>query len=139
MPEIVIDDESNYIYKWVVSNLANGEYYGNTLTVGIVEDEALIAGLIFHKTNEKNVIVSAYSKSARWAGKRILKHLCGICFKFLKAEIITALTSSRNKKAKRFLAKAGFKFHGSIKHGRAYGSDAFIYQMEINDFKYREV
>ena len=140
MPEIVLDDKSNYIYKWVVSNLANGQYYGNTLTVGVVENGELTAGLIFHKTNLKSVTVSIFSKSPIWASKKILKFLANnICFKCMQAEIITALTSARNKQAKKFLAKIGFKFRGSVKYGRADCTDEFIYQMEKNDFKYREV
>lgn len=124
----IFRDNTGDIYNWVVSSLDNDELYPNDLTLGIFNDNILIAGIIY-SVIDKEVFLSIYSTTPKWCSRKTLSILFDIPFSILSAELVKCAVSNKNVKINKLLKGLGFiKDDGRAK--RKDGSHLVIYSID---------
>lgn len=132
----IFRDNTGKIYDWVVGSLDNGEHYPNDLTLGVFNDNILIAGIIYSVVDE-DVFLSIYSTSPRWCSKKTLSLLFYIPFDMFSAKKVKCAVSNKNVRINKLLNGLGFiKDDGRAK--RVDGSHLVIYSIDNKMLKNKE-
>lgn len=94
--------------------------------IGILEDGKLIAGVVYHNymPEYKNIELSIFSTTPRWATKDAIKIILRYPFFQLKCRRVTAQVAARNDRALKFTQGIGFRKEGRVRLG--YGNDDLI-------------
>jgi hypothetical protein len=124
----VIDD-TGFIYQWIKNGLNDREVLTGDFCAGIYKKEKLVCGLIFSCNNpQKDVYLTIYSTTPSWCTRDSLRFiLVDTCIGVYNCRRATALTSRKNKRARQFLEKVGFKLEGIQRKARVDGNDNCIY------------
>jgi RimJ/RimL family protein N-acetyltransferase len=86
----------------------------------------LIGGVVFsnYQPHHRNIEVSFAAIRANWLTPSLVTAILGYAFNQMKCNRITSLTPKRNRRARQFLQKFGFKHEGTVRLG--YGDDDTI-------------
>ena len=104
-------------------------------TVGLVEDEQILAAVVYHGYNEfstgrKSCWASIASlPHSNWCTRRYLKAILTYPFEGLGVCVLQVMTARANKDARRFNEKLGFKRVGPARRGFDGRQDAILYDM----------
>ena len=114
-----------YIAQWVEQR-AKYCKFENYSAIGVLDEERLIAGIIYHSylPDFGNIEMSIATESPRWASRRIIAALLRYPFMQLGCQRITACIPASNKKSLRLNLGLGFKIEGYVRRG--YGDDDLI-------------
>ena len=128
---IVIHDPSltKFIGEWVSEKITStGEvgFNGNYNSLGVVHDDALIAGVVYHDWHPvyRTICIQLVSTSPRWASRKTIEALGNYPFIDLNCHRVTALINSNNKNALRLAEGVGFKREAVLE--RAAGDNDII-------------
>lgn len=124
-------DDTGVVYNWVVNNLNNGESYPNNLTVGIIHDNIIIAGIIYSKV-EDECFMSIYAESPRWCSRKTLSTLFITPFEVFNSKIVKCATSQDNKRINKFLKGLGFDKE-ETNDARSDGSRLILYSIDRDE------
>lgn len=118
---------SPLVAQWVADQIGHGLDWGPCEAIGVVDKhDNLVGGVVFnqYQPQYRNIEVSFASIRPDWLTPRLVTAILGYAFTQLKCNRITSATPKRNKRARQFLIKFGFKHEGTIRAG--YGDDDAI-------------
>jgi RimJ/RimL family protein N-acetyltransferase len=104
-----------------------GQSWGDCATLGVVRRGRLLGGVVYYGYRGFDIQIGVAFDAKGWALPGTLRALCAYPFNELGCERVTAVTSKRNKTARKMLLKAGFRFEGVIRRGLDGVHDGFIY------------
>ena len=123
----LVTDFSPLVAKWVAERIPGVEDFGPCQALGVTdEDDNLIGGVVFHDFQPQwaNIQVSFAGERADWLTARLITAILSYAFDQLDCARITSLTPKRNRRARQFLMKFGFRHEGTIRKG--FGTDDSI-------------
>lgn len=104
--------------------------FGPCTTMGVIRQNKLIGGLVFHEyvPAYKSVMVSYAFDRPSWATPSVLHSVALFVFDQLGCNRLCTLTPRKNKRSRRFVEGIGFKYEGCARKGFG-ADDAIIYGM----------
>ena len=102
--------------------------FGNCTGVGIVQDNTLLAGVVYYAYRHPNIEMSIASVSPKWCTRSVLRHLFNYPFNQLGCERITVFVDADNQAVQKFDERLGFVREGVLRKAHPRG-DAIIYGM----------
>ena len=118
---------SPLVAQWVADQIGHGLDWGPCEAIGVVDkNDNLIGGVVFsnYRPDVGNIEVSFAATQANWLTPRAVRTILGYAFDQLKCARITSQTPKRNRRARQFLQKFGFKHEGNVRFG--FGDDDCI-------------
>jgi RimJ/RimL family protein N-acetyltransferase len=115
------------VAQWVAARIPGVDSFGPCAAIGVVDGEDnLIGGVVYHDYQPQwaNIQVSFAGDRADWLTSRLIRGIMHYPFYQLGTARITTLTPKRNKAARQFLMKFGFRHEGTIRKG--FGTDDTI-------------
>lgn len=134
----IIEDRNDFVTRYVCDNLNYGyEWLGKHFTFGIILNEKLVGGLIFHDIRP-NVEVwwTIYTENKRWCNRRMLKFMFDMAFIALKCNRVSVEVDSRNCDCLKLVEKLGFKQEGILRAHRDNGGDSIVWGMLKKECKW---
>ena len=93
------------------------EPWGQYTTLGLVSGHALVAGVVYNSFEACNVCAHIGAvPGGHWLTPRFLRAMFDYPFNQMGKRRITALVARKNKRARRFVEKLGFKLEGTLSH-----------------------
>jgi RimJ/RimL family protein N-acetyltransferase len=126
--------QDNSIHAWVAGQL--GVSLSDGVAIGIVDDNALIAGWVFNDYRGFDVMIHVASIDPRWMSRARLWALFDYAFGELGVSRITAMIAKKNKRARKAAEGLGFKREGCLRKAYDGKSDAIIYGMLVEDCRF---
>ena len=126
----LIYGQDQAVANWVQSRLPeirNG--FGEYTAIGVTEDGAPIAGVVYHHYIGFDMQLSMAADSPRWCSRRTLRALLGYPFYQLKVARITACTGKHNKRMRSMAERLGFRLEGCVRRGFDGTRDVLVYGM----------
>lgn len=135
----IISDQNNLITEWVCRNLGyKTNWLQNYHTFGVVRNNKIIAGLIFHDVHiNDDVSWTIYSTDKHWCTKKIIKFFMREAFEYLGCRRINILVNTDNDKCLKFVTGLGFKKEGLLRQFRENGQDCYILGLLKSENKYK--
>ena len=135
MENIIIKDEGELITDWICEGLKeNTSWLGEHLTFGIIRQNKLIGGIIFHDYRpNQDIWLTIFTKNKKWCSKAVLKFIFGVAFADLQCRRINLLVSKSNAKCLNFVLKTGFRLEGCLRSFRENGEDCYVLGMLKNE------
>ena len=137
-PQICFDKTGD-VFNWVIKNLkASPENFSRHVTLGIMLDSEVIAGVILSDIRENvDVWLTIFATDKRWCNKRILRAIFEVCFELLKCRRVSVRVDEKNFKSIRLVEGLGFQKEGVLKKFEDNGHDSIIYAMLNNECIWR--
>ena len=134
---MLVYGHDDQIAEWVSIKLG-GVYFENFKAIGVIENNELIAGVVYNNYHEKPPMIEASiaSINPKWATKSNLRAFFAYPFTQLNVNRLQAGCSRKSKKNKRFLARLGFQFEGYAREAYLNGIDAAVFSMLKNECKW---
>ena len=101
--------------------------------LGVLRGGSLIGGVVFHNYHEaaNDIEISAAMLHPRWCLPATVKQLFAYPLAQLKCTRITARTSRRNKPARTFLERLGFRVEGVLRRAHDGKQDVILYGLLV--------
>jgi RimJ/RimL family protein N-acetyltransferase len=99
------------VAAWVAANIPGCERgFDKPVAIGVVENERLIGGTVFHNYNpEAGVIeMSSAGTSPRWLSRPMFKAIFGYVFDQIGCQLVVMRVSERNSRMIKIAEKFGF-------------------------------
>lgn len=114
---IVFDDNAR-IAAWICEQL-NEPVPVNPAAIGFTlhGSREIVGGVLYTNYRGCDIEMSCAAVDSRWLNRQHLDAIFGYPFRQLKCLRVTAITERRNKKARQFIERIGFRHEGS--HPRA--------------------
>jgi len=128
---IVIDQKhKEQIRDWVALQLGIDKLGGDIFTtIGFVKKEQLVGGLVLHEHNGFMIEITGASIDPTFIDRSGIRAACNYVFKQLGLVRINARVAKKNKKARNFVERLGFKQEGCARAAYDGEQDAIIYGM----------
>ncbi len=135
----IVADTDGSIAKWVCDGLKEDtRWIGGNVTMGIVFDGKLIAGIIFNDIRHgRDVWLTIYSTNKRWCTRRVLRAVFDLAFDVMDCKRISLFVSKDNEPSINLVEGLGFVREGLLRQYRDNGDDCFVYGMLKPDCKWR--
>ena len=135
----IIADLDGSIAKWVCDGLEyDTDWVGANVTMGIVLDGKLIAGIIFNNIRPNiDVWLTIYATDKRWCNRRVLRCVFNLAFNQMGCRRVSLCVSKDNEVSKRLVEGLGFVYEGLLRQYRDNGDDCYLYGMLKNECKWR--
>lgn len=111
----------------MVDHLPYGEVFGPATAIGVLGDEGDLRGVVVYSAYNplfRNIELSFASAHPFWLTRSVIGDLLSYPFDQLGCNRVTGVTPKRNKEARAFLDKFGFRREGVVRRG--FGSDDAI-------------
>lgn len=126
------------VSAWVAQRIPHVESFGNSATLGVMDDHGLPLGaVVYHEFRGNDIQMSCAAESAGWLSRKVLKAIFRYPFVQLRCHRVTAMTPARNKHTREFLEKVGFKQEGLMRQGFI-DDDCVVYGMLRDECKWIE-
>ena len=115
------------IADFVASRIPGMDSFGPCSAIGVVDrDHHIAGGVVYHDYQPQwgNIQLSFASDRPDWLTPSLIRGLLFYPFYQLGCERITCLTPKRNRRARQFLQKFGFRYEGNVRRG--FGTDDCI-------------
>jgi RimJ/RimL family protein N-acetyltransferase len=127
------------IGNWVSREMSdNGEigFSGRYNAIGVVRDEILIAGFVYHDWNPKykTISMSLASHTPKWASRKVVCQLLRYPFIELGVQRITVLVNANNFPSLRLAEGVGFKRESLIERGAGEFGDIIVLRLFIEEW-----
>ena len=135
----IIADLDGSIAKWVCDGLEyDTDWIGANVTMGIVLDGKLIAGIIFNNIRPNiDVWLTIYTINKRWCNRRVLRCIFNLAFNKMGCRRVSLCVSKDNEISKKLVESLGFVYEGLLRQYRDNGDDCYLYGMLKNECKWR--
>lgn len=134
----IIEDKNDLILRYVCEGLNIGyDWLGKHLVYGLVIDNRLVGGLIFHDIRP-NVEAwwTIYTKDKRWCNRRMLRFVFGVAFNALNCRRVSVAVDARNSECLKLVKKLGFVQEGIFRAQRDDGGDNVVLGMLKSECKW---
>lgn len=121
------------VAAYVLSRFPGNPMWEQFKALGVVRHGALIGGVVFHNYHPaaSDIEISAAFDSPLWCLPRTVEQLFSYPIAQLKCQRITARTSRRNKPARSFLERLGFRVEGVLRRAHDGKQDVILYGLLI--------
>lgn len=120
--------QDEQVAAWVAERVKIDEFGPGAVALGLVEDEKLIAGVVFNMYTKASICMHvAAEPGKRWMTKDFLWRSFAYPFVQLSCNRITGLVRVDNFESQRFVEHLGFKREGLIRRGCVDGTDMILY------------
>ncbi len=139
--------QKEFVAHWVASRIPlmenvvatnpPGEAFGNCNAIGVINDAGVcVGGVVYHNWQQffRTIDLSFAADDPRWLTPTIIRALLSYPFDDLGCQRVTALTPKRNRRARRFLDRFGFKREGCVARGFD-SDDAIISGLLVEDWR----
>lgn len=99
------------IRKWVGQEVGVNDF-GPSTAIGVIRDNTIIAGAVFHNFVWPNIEISFASTSPRWSSKEAVEGILKYPFVQLNCRRLTSITRPTNLPTRAFLTRLGFELEG---------------------------
>lgn len=120
---ILVINSPNAVRDWVNARLPR-QSVGPCTAIGIVGgDGKPLAGVLYHTLDAAGLSVQPHvemtiaSESPSWCQRGVLAALFTYPFHQLKARRVTATIARKNKRARKFVERLGFRLEGTLRKG----------------------
>jgi len=126
---IILLGEDKIVGEFVKKHIPH-LYLNSYTTIGILSDDKLIAGCVYHRNYADfgDIEMSIAAESPRWATKFNILALLDYPFNQLNCIRVTACSRGKNSRTRGFLEGIGFKQEGVIRRGFG-DDDTIVYGM----------
>jgi hypothetical protein len=133
---VMFVDKTGEVYNWVLSKACDGdiEYTPNDLTIGIMCDKVLTAGVIYSNVGCITYL-SIYADNARWCTKANLTRLFELPFDEFKSKIVKCNTSHKNKRINKLLYGLKLRDEGHLRYTRDDQSHLKVFSITEEELK----
>lgn len=125
------------VAEWVRRQIPHmdGGDFGPCEAIGIINNDGeILGGVVFHGMVGRTIQWSAAAKTANWLRPDLIADIMDYPFKQLGCVRITAFIPRRNKRARDFHVRFGFKHEGTMRRQFG-GDDAAIYGLLAADWR----
>lgn len=115
----IIAQPAELIAQFVALRRGRPDYepWGNFRAIGLVRRNTLIAGVVYNNFEAANVCAHIGAiEGCHWLTPHFLRAMFDYPFNEMGKRRITALCARKNKRARRFVEKLGFKVEGTLSH-----------------------
>lgn len=123
---IIADNNKHDIHKWMCEKL--GFDVAQTITVGVLVEGELIAGISYEK-NGLVCSITAVSSKSNWCRPETLSELLRIPFEMLGCKVAKFETSVYNKVANRFCKGIGCVKEGILRYAYNDGTHEIVWSL----------
>ena len=127
------------IGEWVSKQTSNnGElgFTGNYNAIGVVHQEILLAGFVYHDWNPvyKTIQMTLASGTPKWASRRVIEGLLRYPFEELGVQRITVTINESNAASLRLAEGVGFKREACIERGAGEFGNIIVLRLFIEEW-----
>ena len=115
------------VARWAANELGI-EGFGACTALGVVLEDNLIAGVVYHNYRDTNIEMSIATLSPRWASRNTLFCIFAYPFNQLGVKRVTCLIDTLNESCINLVERLGFTHEGTLREAHPNG-DAEIYGM----------
>lgn len=121
---------SDEIAAWVGEKLGIADF-GRCQAIGVVDGEAIIAGLVYNNYQKTvpSIEMSVASTDPRWMTRGTLDAAFRYPFVALGVNRVQATIRLKNRRARRMVERLGFTYEGKGREGGPGGCDVVVYSM----------
>ncbi len=115
------------VAAWVASRIPGVSDFGPAAAIGVIDSAGtLVGGVVFHEYQPqwKNISVSFAADRPDWLTPKLVRGIMRYPFDQLECGRITCATPKKNRRARQFLEKFGFRIEGNVRRG--FGDDDMI-------------
>lgn len=117
------------VVQWVASRTSEYGRFRSETAIGLVQDNAIIAGVVYADFNGPNVVTHiAAIPTRQWMTRPYLWSIFSYPFDLLNVKRITACVGEGNKDSRKFVEHLGFKLEATLKECHPTGR-LFIYRL----------
>ncbi len=130
--------EDRLVANWVASRIQVTPFREDATAIGVVRGDHLIGGVVytnFRRNTGGNNIEMGCAGEGNWLTKGALRVFFAYPFEQLDCCRVTTLVAKKNKRARRFNDKLGFKLEGVVRRGFGH-DDACVYGMLIHECRW---
>ena len=113
--------------KWVSHQL--GQPIPEGVAIGVERDSRLIAAVVFHNYHGHMIEASIAATTPKWCSRRALAAFFNYPFNQAGVQRLQVVCRRKNKHARKFVERLGFKFEGIGRRAWSATEDAAIYSM----------
>ena len=124
------------ISLWVAERIPDFQPSQTAVSLGIVKDGDIVAGIVFENWNGVNIEASIAADDKAWANRETLFSVFHYPFNQLGCEAVTVLVASTNLKSLNLATKLGFEPEAMIKYAARDGSALIVLKMMKNNCKW---
>ncbi len=131
----------DYMKKWA-SDILGIRDFGLSTAIGIIEGNKLICAVIYNNFIRSpfgqpiSIEMSIASIDKHWCNRHNLAVFFEYPFIRLNVERVQATTAKRNKSARKFLQRLGFKYEGTGRKAWPLGGDCTVYSLLKPECRY---
>lgn len=136
---LIVDHPSWWpaIAAFVARKIGASPKRDNFTAIGLIEDDKLIAGVVYSDFNGSNITAAIAGEGRNWMSREFLWFMFYYPFIQAGAKRITACVEQTNIVSQQFVEKLGFELEFPMKDAGKTG-DLLIYRMFKKDCRYLE-
>ena len=127
-----VPEQIGFLARWAAQRMPNFDGsvpWGPCYPIGFVRDGRLLAAAVYHNYTGHDIHLSGAADSQLWATKPAIRMLFWYPFVDRGVRRVTTVTAKKNRRARRFNEKVGFRVEGTVRKGFDGRDDAIIYGM----------
>lgn len=130
------DQQTNEQIRMWVQNELGHPIDGDCRCMGVIIDDKLVAGIVYHGHKGFMVECSLASTDPRWIKKSVVKAFMSYPFEDLDCVRFWATCRKGNKKMRALFERLGFKYEGCARKAYDGVEDAMIYSILRDENKW---
>ena len=131
---ISVHGADRFVIQWVERQLGlnQGDLEPGT-ALGIIREGHIIAGVVYSDFREgehgSSIQGSIASLHPQWCNRKVLRSIFAYPFQQIRVSRFWLSTSRKNKHARKFVERLGFRFEGIARRAHDGRTDAAVYSM----------
>lgn len=117
----IIVNQDHLVGPWVCDRTGGNYVPGDSTTMGLAEDGALIGGVLFDHYNGRSIAMHVAGEGRKWLNREFIHACFSYAFDQLKVHKVIGMVPSTNTDALRFDYKLGFIKEATIEDAVPYG------------------
>ena len=128
MIQLVVGQDEQ-VTRWVQQQFPQIMSFGDCTAIGVARDNRLIAGIVYYNYHGHMLDISIAATDPRWCTRRVVRAVFTYPFEQLNVRRVQVSVPKHDKRNRRMLERAGFKFEGKRRQACQDGADACEYSM----------
>lgn len=133
----LIVGESAYFANWAAQHLDTPIDTTMCHAIGIMDGANIIGSVVYSHYYGHDMQMTIATVSPRWCTRGVLRALFDYPFNQLGCARVTAVTTKRNKAARKLLGRLGFVLEGVLRNGYDGRRHALVYGLLRDDCEWR--
>ena len=126
----ILSDDDNRIGEWVTARAGGDWVPGSARCIGLLENEKLVAGVMYDLYNGANMCLHVASDlhARAWSDERFRWAMFHYPFEHVGVKRLTGIFPSANIRVQQLALRLGFEFEAALKDAHSKG-DLLVYRM----------